>query len=133
MAESINVTATTPRVPTPQTAPSVSAEPAAKSVDPASTVKQVDAVAKAQASAESIEQAQLSADKLRASVEQLNQFMKDGQRNLAFSVDDSADAVVVRVTDRDTNELIRQIPTEEALAIREHLDQVMGMLFSEVV
>lgn len=109
------------------------AQSVVQAVTPESAVKQVDPAVKAEAAAGSVEQAQASAEQLQASVEQLNQFMKEGQRNLAFSVDDSADQVVVKITDRDTNELIRQIPTEEALAIREHLDQVLGMLFSEKV
>ncbi|MEH6651604.1 MAG: flagellar protein FlaG [Motiliproteus sp.] len=133
MAENITIAATAPRVPPQQSAPQAAAEPAAQSVDPQNTIKQVDAAAKAEASAGSVEQAQVSAEKLQASIEQLNQFMKEGQRSLAFTVDKSADEVVVKITDRDTNELIRQIPTEEALAIREHLDKVMGMLFSEKV
>ncbi|MEH6470251.1 MAG: flagellar protein FlaG [Halopseudomonas sp.] len=110
-----------------------SAQSAPQAVEPESQVKQVDAAAKAEAAQGSIEQAKVSAERLQASVEKLNQFMKEGQRALAFSVDDSAEQVVVRVTDRETNELVRQIPTEEALAIREHLDSVMGMLLSEKV
>ncbi|MEH6826225.1 MAG: flagellar protein FlaG [Motiliproteus sp.] len=110
-----------------------SAQSAPQMVAPESAVKQVEAVVKVQASDGSVEQAKVSAEKLRASVDKLNQFMKEGQRSLAFSVDDSAEQVVVRVTDRESNELVRQIPTEEALAISEHLDSVMGMLFSEKV
>lgn len=133
MAENITVAPSSPRVTPQQVASSGTPPTAAQSVAPDAQVKQVDASEKAQAASGSVEQAQVSAEKLQASVEQLNQFMKDGQRNLAFSVDKSADEVVVKITDRDTDELIRQIPTEEALAIREHLDKVMGMLFSEKV
>lgn len=114
-------------------APQGSAQSAPEAVAPESAVKQVEAVAKAEATVGSMEQAQISAEKLQASVDKLNQFMKEGQRSLAFTVDDSAEQVVVRVTDRETNELVRQIPTEEALAIQEHLDSVMGMLLNEKV
>lgn len=110
-----------------------SAQSAPKQVVTESTVKSVEATSKAAPLIDSKEQARVSAQQLQSSVDQLNRLMKEGQRNLAFSVDESAGEVVIRVSDRNTNELVRQIPTEEALAIREHLDRVMGMLFSEKV
>tara|TARA_R110001583_G_scaffold186676_1_gene347559 strand:- start:96 stop:497 length:402 start_codon:yes stop_codon:yes gene_type:complete len=133
MVDSINVSATAPRTSTAPVASSGSAQSEPKPIVAESVIKPVDAVAKTETAASSLEQAKVSAENLQASVDQLNQLMKEGQRSLAFSVDESAGEVVVRVSDRQTNELIRQIPTEEALAIREHLDQVMGMLFSEKV
>ncbi|MFT6917113.1 MAG: flagellar protein FlaG [Motiliproteus sp.] len=108
-------------------------KPAVESVAPKSQVKQVEAATKAESARHSVEQAQASAAKLQASVDKLNAFMVDGQRSLSFSVENANDSVVVRVSNRSTNELVRQIPTEEALAISEHLDRVLGMLFSEKI
>jgi flagellar protein FlaG len=42
---------------------------------------------------------------------------------LQFSVDESSGRSVIKVTDRATSDVIRQIPTEEALQISEALDQ----------
>lgn len=133
MVDHIGVPATAAPLQPKQVAVQGGAQSTPQAVAPQSQVKPVEAVVKTQASVGTVEQAKVSAEKLQASVDKLNQFMKEGQRSLAFTVDDSAEQVVVRVSDRETNELIRQIPTEEALAIREHLDQVMGMLFSEKV
>ena len=130
MVDHIGVPATAAPLQPKQVAVQGGAQSTPQAVAPQSQVKPVEAVVKTQASVGTVEQAKVSAEKLQASVDQ---FMKEGQRSLAFTVDDSAEQVVVRVSDRETNELIRQIPTEEALAIREHLDQVMGMLFSEKV
>ncbi len=75
--------------------------------------------------------AALSVEELKAAIEQLNEFMKQGQRSLSFSVDKSVDEVVVRVVDTETQELIRQIPNEETLKFKQHLEGMLGMLFSD--
>ena len=50
-------------------------------------------------------------------------------RNLEFSVDDAAvGKTVVKVVDRETGDMIRQIPSEEALAIAKALDRLQGLL-----
>jgi flagellar protein FlaG len=43
--------------------------------------------------------------------------MQQSNRNLEFSVDEDTDRLVVKLTDRETGELIRQFPSEETLAI----------------
>ncbi len=133
MGDGINLNHAVPRLPTQPIESSGSAQSEAKPVLAESAVKQVDAAPEAAATLSSKEQARVSAEQLQTAVDQLNRFMHEGQRALSFSVDESGGEVVVRVSDRETNQLVRQIPTEEALAIREHLDQVMGMLFSEKV
>lgn len=74
---------------------------------------------------------ELTSSQLDGLVDQLNEFMKQGQRSLSFSVDKSVDEVVVSVMDRETKELIRQIPSPEALKLKQHLDGVLGLLFSD--
>lgn len=74
---------------------------------------------------------ELTSSQLEGLVQQLNDFMKEGQRSLSFSVDTNADEVVISVRDRETEELIRQIPSPEALKLKRHLDGVVGLLFSD--
>lgn len=50
---------------------------------------------------------------------------------LAFSIDDTTERLVVRVTDASTGELIRQLPSEEALAIARSLDKLQGLLLKQ--
>lgn len=80
---------------------------------------------------EKVEQTPVTAELLQDTADKLNELMSNSQRSLSFSVDSSADQVVVKVVDKDTLELVRQIPTEEALQLKEHLDAVVGMLFSD--
>ncbi|NPB09018.1 MAG: flagellar protein FlaG [Thermodesulfobacteria bacterium] len=48
---------------------------------------------------------------------------------LVFNVDEKTGEIVVQVVDPKTNEVIRQIPPEELLRIREKLDELVGILF----
>lgn len=71
----------------------------------------------------------------RADAEQatktINKFMESAARNLEFSVDDDLDKVVVKIVDRTTRDVIRQIPTEEALSISKSLDKLQGLLVND--
>ena len=64
---------------------------------------------------------ELSQEALEKVVSQLNAYIQNTQRDVDFSVDDSTGRVVVRVIDSSTEEVIRQIPSEEMLAISRHL------------
>ena len=50
-------------------------------------------------------------------------------RDLDFSLDDSTGRMVVKVTDRASGDVVRQIPSEEALRLAENLEQVRSLLF----
>lgn len=70
---------------------------------------------------------------LDKAVEDLQEYVKDLGRNLSFSRDDALDRDVITVRDAETNEIVRQIPGEEVLAIsrqiKEDLDELrVGML-----
>ena len=51
------------------------------------------------------------------------------QRNLDFSIDESSGRMVVKVTDSASGDVIRQMPTEEALRLAESLDEMRSLLF----
>lgn len=51
--------------------------------------------------------------------------------NLKFSVDHDTGRTVVRVTDANTQEVIRQIPAEEVLQLAKELDRMQGLLFNK--
>lgn len=62
-------------------------------------------------------------------VSSISEFAQSIQRNLNFSLDDSSGRVVVKVTDGVSGEVIRQIPSEEALRLAESLEQARSLLF----
>lgn len=77
---------------------------------------------------------ELSQEALEKVVSQLNAYIQNTQRDVDFSVDDATGRVVVKVIDSESEEVIRQIPSEEMLAISRHLiesletDQPKGFL-----
>jgi flagellar protein FlaG len=65
---------------------------------------------------------------------ELNELMDDLQTNLGFYIrEDMEHQVVVEIKDRTTNELIRQIPSEEMLIIREKMLELSGLIFDQSV
>ncbi len=72
---------------------------------------------------ESAEQVKQAVQKIQGSVDNLAQ-------NLRFSVDEDTGKTIIKVVDAHTDELIRQIPTEEAVEIARTLDKVQGLLFN---
>lgn len=71
----------------------------------------------------------LSDAEIAAMVKELNTAMKVVNTNLSFSYDSVTKRTVVRVTDAQTNEVIRQIPSEEMLRISERITELLGVLF----
>jgi len=71
------------------------------------------------------------AGKLSEQIEKLNTKLEDMQRSLRFSVDDSSGRIIVKVVDLDTDEVIRQIPSEEVLEIMKNLGDSQSLLFNE--
>jgi uncharacterized FlaG/YvyC family protein len=66
-------------------------------------------------------QVELSQQALEKAVSQMAAYIQNTQRDMDFSVDEVTGRVVVRVIDSDSEEVIRQIPSEEMLAISRHL------------
>lgn len=70
---------------------------------------------------------ELSEEALEKVVSQLNAYVQSTQRDMDFSVDEATGRVVVRVIDSVSEEVIRQIPSEDMLAISRHLKETMEM------
>ena len=58
-------------------------------------------------------------------VEKLNTKIQNLNRNLEFSINHDSGDVMVKVVDVKTREVIRQIPSEEALVLAQNIDRYM--------
>ena len=89
--------------------------------------------AAASASAQRTGDVRMGDKEQRAAVEEavssIEKFTQSIRRDLSFSLDDSTGRVVVKVTDSTSGEVIRQIPSEEALRLAERLDEARSLLF----
>jgi flagellar protein FlaG len=67
-----------------------------------------------------------SKEQLREAMNKVSSYMQNVQRNLNFSIDDSTGQTVVKVIDAESEEVIRQFPSEEMLALARHLSEMNG-------
>jgi flagellar protein FlaG len=63
------------------------------------------------------DETQNQAGNLHVAVSQINDHVQSLQRNLQFTVDDITGKDIVTVVDTDTEQVIRQIPSEEVLEV----------------
>lgn len=119
--DSINNGGNVPAVPQPVWTPgSASANVAPRQVLPGSGQSSPPAAGVSSKSGGDIKQA----------VQDLNTYAQSLQRDLYFSIDEESGETVVKVMDHESGEVIRQIPTEEVLAIAHSLKSAQGLLLS---
>ncbi|MCE3605914.1 flagellar protein FlaG [Massilia sp. P8910] len=64
-------------------------------------------------------------------VGEINLAMQAMSRNIEFSIDTDSQRTVVKIIDQTTKEVIRQMPTAEALEIGKALEKVQGLLIRQ--
>lgn len=67
--------------------------------------------------------------KLKIAVQEIEKFVQSVKRNLEFSIDETSGKVVVKVIASESGEVIRQIPSAEALKLAESLHNASSVLF----
>ena len=65
-------------------------------------------------------------EELQTAVKQGNEIFQAVQRNLQMEVDDSTKKVVVKVVDQATGDVIRQMPSKEALSFLKQMQEQQG-------
>lgn len=69
-----------------------------------------------------------SAEELEQAVAKLNDYVQNTERKLNFQLDEDAGLTIIRVYDKATDELIRQIPNEEAVSLAQKLNEEEPLL-----
>jgi flagellar protein FlaG len=70
-----------------------------------------------------------SREEIEAAVATIQDFAQTVRRDLNFTLEEGSGRVVVKVTDAGSGDVIRQIPSEEALQLAENLSEVRSLLF----
>lgn len=68
---------------------------------------------------------------LRQAVDEVRKAISPVAQNLQFSIDEGTNKTVVKIIDSSTDEVIRQIPSEEFLAMSRALDKMQGLLIRQ--
>ncbi len=74
---------------------------------------------------------QVSPTAVSEAVNAINAQVQRVSQNLKFFVDHDSGRVVVKVMDGETDKVIRQIPSEEAVAISDALDKLQGIIIQQ--
>lgn len=64
-------------------------------------------------------------------VDRLNDGMREMHERLSFSFHEKTQRIIVKVLDPDTNEVIREIPSKDAIKLLEHIQDFLGMIVDE--
>ena len=87
-------------------------------------------------SSETIEETNVSSFELldvQNAVEKLNKIAASQLKDISFSVDEDADATVIKVFKKETGELIKQFPVEMILAMKARIRNNTGWFYDSKV
>jgi len=111
--------------------------PASNTADKLVAAPQVDTAVPAPAAATDTSKSQDSkseqSEKLKTAVQDIEKFVQSVKRNLQFSIDEESGKVIVKVIASDTGEVVRQLPSAEALKIADNLQNAHSLLFNAKV
>jgi flagellar protein FlaG len=71
---------------------------------------------------------EMPSEDIEDTVRHLNELMAKRERSLSFRVDEASGRTVITVLDATTHEVVRQIPSEEVLALRRALETSGALL-----
>lgn len=70
-------------------------------------------------------------EELAKELSKINAFVQGRASNVQFVTDEDTGLDIVKVIDTSTKEVIRQMPTQEAVQIAKALDQLKGLLIRQ--
>ena len=85
------------------------------------------------ASAVQQDKQQMSTDEVKEIVESFQEMSETIQTKLSFSVDEENNEIVVKIFDKESEELIRQFPSDEMLSLQDKMSDLAGFLFDQKV
>jgi flagellar protein FlaG len=68
---------------------------------------------------------------VKKAVDELNRLSGNFNEKVRFSVDDKTNRVIIKVMNRETNEVISEIPGKYSIRLLEHFREYMGLFIDE--
>lgn len=119
-------TSSPPSQRTPILDAALTAQPTAAKAKVAEAVKQPTEISKINDTRDN--QSNLSVED---AVKRLADFVSPTQSQISFSIDEESGLRVVKILDNESKEVIRQFPSEEAIALAQALDKIQGLLIKD--
>lgn len=63
-------------------------------------------------------------------LQQIKAITEEGTHSVRFEKDNSVNELIVKIVDRETDEIIRQIPPEELVNLSRHLQELSGNIIN---
>ncbi len=79
------------------------------------------------------QEAKLTVKEVLEVVQRANEALSSNQSNLKFLVDSDNGQPIVQIVDKETQEVLRQIPSVEMLKIAKSIEKMQGVLLSKEV
>ena len=79
------------------------------------------------------QEAKLTVKEVLEVVQRANEALSGNQSNLKFLVDSDNGQPIVQIVDKETQEVLRQIPSVEMLKIAKSIEKMQGVLLSKEV
>ena len=95
-------------------------------IEPSKAAKPVPAATKVDINREPL----VSSQELEGKIAELNEALASRNQAVMFSTDPSTGKDVVRVSNKSTGELIRQMPSVEVLKAMQNIDTMVGLIFN---
>ena len=70
---------------------------------------------------------------LQEAIARINEQMERNGRNLNFSVDEVIDRTIITVKNRESGEVVRQIPSEVLVRVAHNIEDIKGLLLNEKI
>ena len=79
------------------------------------------------------EEQPLSAEELAKAVADIEVHLSQMGNRLGLSLHKETEDVLVKITDRDSGEVVKQFPSEQVVKLRQKLEELSGLLFEDTV
>ncbi len=73
----------------------------------------------------------VNTSELTTAVDKVQQYIEPFNNNIEFSINKDTNQIVIKVIDKQTQEVIKQIPSEEMIEMAKALDKIKGILVKQ--
>lgn len=73
----------------------------------------------------------VKSEDIKMAVSELNRLAGSFNEKVQFSLDDKTNRIIIKLLDRDTNEVVSEIPSKYLIRLLEHFQEYMGLFVDE--